>query len=88
MTTRAPDTLEPAHGWRADALCARTDPNLFHPEPGTSAEPAKKVCTACPVRAECLTHALDHPELDGVWGGMTIKERRALKRRHGAQVAA
>lgn len=40
---------------------------------------AKAVCkTACPVRDECLAWALATPERDGVWGGMSGRERALL----------
>lgn len=41
---------------------------------------AKRVCGACPVRAECLVHALDAGESVGVWGGLDAVERSALRR--------
>lgn len=73
-------SLEPAQPWREDALCARTDPELFHLKYGESSAPAKAVCAACPVRAECLDHALTRSEPHGVWGGLTVRERRTLER--------
>lgn len=76
----APATLEPPSPWLADALCAQTDPEAFHPAPGGSAERAKTVCAACPVRAACLAHALTHNER-GIWGGTTDNERRQIRRR-------
>jgi WhiB family redox-sensing transcriptional regulator len=82
------DTLEAARqlarlagqrgDWRDLALCAQTDPDSFFPEKGESAEPAKRVCAACEVRAECLQDALDRGERFGVWGGLSERERRAL----------
>lgn len=66
--------------WRESALCARTDPTLFHPEEGQTARRAKKVCSACPVRAECLAHALAMDEPHGIWGGMSVRERNELNR--------
>ena len=39
---------------------------------------AKKVCTACPVKTECLEHALAVPEYYGVWGGLTEHERMGI----------
>ena len=42
---------------------------------------AIRICGRCPVRDECLAHALDYDERHGVWGGLTADERRAL--RHG-----
>lgn len=66
--------------WMDDALCAQTDPEAFFPEKGGSTREAKQVCLACPVRAECLDHALDHEERFGIWGGLSERERRALQR--------
>ncbi len=59
-------------------LCAQTDPELFFPEKGGSTRPAKAVCAGCPVRAQCLEHALAHDERYGVWGGTSERERRRL----------
>lgn len=68
-------------GWRDKALCAQTDPEAFFPDRGGSVREAKRVCRACEVRAECLEYALEHDERFGVWGGMSERERRRLKRR-------
>lgn len=70
--------------WTRDAVCAQTDPEAFFPEKGDSTRPAKRICAACPVRAECLAYALDHDERFGVWGGLSAVERRRLKRRAAA----
>lgn len=84
MRTRTPITVEPARDWREDALCAQTDPEVFHPEPGHSVRAAKRVCMACEVRTECLDYALGAGEHGGVWGGLSDRERRALQRQRGA----
>lgn len=66
--------------WRKDALCQQVGhPELWFPETGESAEPAKSVCRNCPVRQLCLQFALDRREIHGVWGGATEPERRALR---------
>lgn len=62
----------------ADALCAQTDPELFHPAKGEPTAPAKRVCAACPVRAECREYALRRHEPHGVWGGLSARERRRI----------
>lgn len=67
-------------GWQERALCAQTDPEAFFPEKGGSTREAKKVCRACEVQAECLEYALGHDERFGIWGGMSERERRRLKR--------
>lgn len=74
--------------WQSQGPCRNEDPELFFPigEVGASAgeqiREAKIVCGGCPVREECLTWALTCNE-QGVWGGTTDNERRALKRRAG-----
>ncbi len=70
-----------ALAWQADALCAQTDPEAFFPEKGGSTRDAKRVCSSCEVRAECLEYALDNDERFGIWGGLSERERRRLRRR-------
>ncbi|MBA3523170.1 MAG: WhiB family transcriptional regulator [Geodermatophilaceae bacterium] len=70
---------EPA-GWQERALCAQTDPESFFPEKGGSTREAKKICTGCEVRPECLEYALAHDERFGIWGGLSERERRRLKK--------
>ena len=67
-------------GWQDRALCAQTDPEAFFPEKGGSTREAKRVCRSCEVRAECLEYALEHDERFGIWGGLSERERRRLKR--------
>ena len=67
-------------GWQERALCAQTDPEAFFPEKGGSTREAKRVCTSCEVRAECLEYALANDERFGIWGGLSERERRRLKR--------
>ena len=69
--------------WQERALCAQTDPEAFFPEKGGSTREAKKVCRSCEVRNECLEYALAHDERFGIWGGMSERERRRLKREAG-----
>jgi WhiB family transcriptional regulator, redox-sensing transcriptional regulator len=70
--------VEPS--WQERALCAQTDPEAFFPEKGGSTRDAKKVCLSCEVRAECLEYALANDERFGIWGGLSERERRRLKR--------
>ena len=76
--------LEPdadSEGWQERALCAQTDPEAFFPEKGGSTREAKKVCLTCDVRTECLEAALMNDERFGIWGGLSERERRKLKKR-------
>lgn len=72
-------------GWEQRGLCRRADPTWFFPPSYHNNTPlvraAKNVCSACPVRDECLAYALDNPELtvDGIWGGLTPRERNRAR---------
>ena len=66
--------------WHESALCAQTDPEAFFPEKCGSTREAKRVCLSCDVRAECLEYALLHDERFGIWGGLSERERRRLKK--------
>ncbi len=66
--------------WQERALCAQTDPEAFFPEKGGSTREAKRICSGCEVRAECLEYALAHDERFGIWGGLSERERRRLRR--------
>lgn len=66
--------------WAERGACRRVDPDALFVE-GAAQHRAKAVCDGCPVRTECLAHALDRRIEHGVWGGMTERDRRALLRR-------
>ena len=70
------DTL----AWQTDSLCAQTDPEAFFPEKGGSTRDAKKICTSCEVKTECLEYALQNDERFGIWGGLSERERRKLRK--------
>lgn len=67
--------------WQERALCAQTDPEAFFPEKGGSTREAKRVCLSCEVRVECLEYALANDERFGIWGGLSERERRRVKKR-------
>ncbi len=73
------DPLAPQE-WTVSAACSSGDPDELFVS-GAAQNRAKTVCSACPVRTECLADALDNRVEFGVWGGMTERERRALLRR-------
>lgn len=66
--------------WHADALCRQVGGDEWFPEKGSSSREAKKVCASCPVTSECLQYALDHDQRFGIWGGVSERERRKLKK--------
>ena len=69
--------------WQDQALCAQTDPEAFFPEKGGSTREAKRICVGCEVKRECLEYALLQDERFGIWGGLSERERRRLKRKAG-----
>lgn len=66
--------------WQERALCAQTDPEAFFPEKGGSTREAKRICQGCEVKDACLEYALAHDERFGIWGGLSERERRRIKR--------
>ena len=71
--------------WRDDAACRDADTELFFPIGTTGpalrqVQEAIRICQACPTRTPCLSWALEHGVTDGVWGGTTIEQRRAMRR--------
>jgi WhiB family transcriptional regulator, redox-sensing transcriptional regulator len=69
--------------WWERAACRGEDPELFFPTrcEVEKVQAAKAVCARCPVRAECLEYALAVNEQNGIWGGLSGKQRRAERRR-------
>ncbi|MFF7212534.1 WhiB family transcriptional regulator [Streptomyces sp. NPDC008238] len=69
--------------WRQSSRCRYEDPEVFFPV-GTGSltygqiDQAKAVCGRCPVVEKCLQWALDAGQVEGVWGGTTERERRAM----------
>jgi WhiB family redox-sensing transcriptional regulator len=63
--------------WRAQASCREVNTNVFYPLKYDDTETPKKICAVCAVRQECLEEAIRNREKEGIWGGMTYKERRA-----------
>lgn len=66
--------------WMDWGSCTEVDPELFFIEKGQSPRPAKAICAGCPVREECLEYAIAEEIQWGIWGGLTLLERRRAKR--------
>jgi WhiB family transcriptional regulator, redox-sensing transcriptional regulator len=71
--------------WRAQGACVSADPDLFFPisitrASGAQISWAKSYCARCEVCSQCLNWAMDHPDTQGIWGGLTDNERRNLRR--------
>jgi WhiB family redox-sensing transcriptional regulator len=77
------DGSEPVpDAWRLEAACRGMDTELFFPERGEATAPAKATCAECPVTEPCLEAGLD--ETFGIWGGVSVRERRRIKRQRKA----
>lgn len=66
--------------WQSKANCMGVDPELFFPERGASTREAKEVCRGCVVKGDCLEYALANGEKFGIWGGLSERERRKVRR--------
>jgi WhiB family transcriptional regulator, redox-sensing transcriptional regulator len=79
-TTLVAAATTPTQPWRQYARCLGADPEIFYPSCDEAAAEAKAICMICPVREPCLEHAISAREKQGVWGGLTERERRRLVR--------
>lgn len=52
----------------------------FHAPNARTARKARAICFSCPVRERCLTDAIERSDDFGIWGGLTVNERRRLRR--------
>jgi WhiB family redox-sensing transcriptional regulator len=64
--------------WRNFANCRGCDVDIFFPKLGEPTSKAKKICAACMVREQCLSEHLY--ERYGIWGGLSEKERRRVRK--------
>jgi len=74
--------------WTSNAECAKGyDPDLWHAGYPGSVKLAKKICSSCPVKLECLNYGLEttkrerinpYKQHSGIYGGLTDMERARL----------
>lgn len=78
-----PDTKPPVNVYDPDLWFPPRDKSLYKP----IADKAKAICYGkdgrgeCPVRMQCLLFADREDKVHGIWGGMSHRERAALKRK-------
>ncbi len=63
--------------WQEDAACRGRDLDLFFSRDDDNRDRAVELCLSCPVQEQCLSFALEHGEMHGIWGGMGGTERRS-----------
>ena len=69
--------------WHRAECCGLTTAqrdDIFFPARGAPTAPAKAICASCPVREECLDYAITNGEKFGIWGGLSERERRRIRR--------
>lgn len=76
--------LPPRPPWMHRAACRGVDPELFFPGRGDKNDQAAAICQPCPVRLDCLDHAITTGEKLGMWGGLNEKQRRRARRERRA----
>lgn len=79
-----PDPRPASLDWMSRGACQGEDPELFFPIAMTGpalqqVSVAKAICQSCAVRVACLSYGLQTSQ-DGIWGGTTREERRAMRR--------
>lgn len=75
--------------WWADAACQEHPEVTWFPEQGQPSEPAKAICAACLVQAECRAFADQDPDATrhGIWGGESAVQRKRARKAKRADVA-
>lgn len=74
--------------WQKDHACEDMDASIFYPtDKAVGVLEAKRICAQCPVKEDCLEHALKYREDFGVWGGTTEGDRVAIRRARRKNVA-
>lgn len=76
---------KPTEWWFPSALEIN---RRHHPTAAEAAPRAVAICKACPVRDECLEHAMATKCSDGVFGGLSPQERNRLARKRRERKAA
>jgi len=76
-----------AKEWMPEANCRNMDTEMFFAGDGQNYDPfIKEVCRSCPVTEECLWYANESSCVDGVFGGMTPRERMLWRRKLGVNL--
>lgn len=72
--------------WMAEGACRTEEPDIFFPgrKEADKVKKAKEICAGCPVSAQCLEWALYHNEREGIWGGVSARQRKAMRREAAA----
>lgn len=73
--------VPPPGAWRLQGRCRSAPLALFFGERGDDCNQAKAICAGCPVVDACCAYALAHPDLRGIWGGLSERQRKDMRAR-------
>ena len=66
--------------WMTRGKCRDLPPETFYPDSSVGVARARRICARCPVKDQCLEHALRYHIADGIWGGSSERQRLGLQR--------
>lgn len=72
-------SLSDKYEWMDQGLCREIGPDIFVSEDYHNGRKAKEICARCPVKSDCLSWALQRPEMEGIVGGTTHRERQKMR---------
>lgn len=82
--TAEPATARRIPTWHDRAACREHDPAAdWHTASPARSLRARIVCASCPVRFDCALDALERGEAHGIWGGLDVRDRRAVAAEYG-----
>lgn len=68
------------YAWMDRGKCSGVPDKVMFPTTKANIARAKRICSMCEVREECLNFAMTPPlETWGIWGGLTERQRRRLR---------
>lgn len=79
--------LVQAESWMQRGTCnVESIPNeVFFPSRGEDVRLAQRICARCPVSDACLDFALRSGENHGVWGGISERGRKRIRKNQQSQ---
>lgn len=76
-----PGTGAPFEDWPENRHCLGVDTARFFPNDVPGVIQAQEICAECPCQIDCLRYALDHNIEHGIWGGVSERQRRLMRRK-------
>ena len=78
LVDRLVELLQPPP-WYRRAACRGSQLDFVPSTRGGNVTAQKAVCAACSVREQCLAAALSHADYQGIWGGLSQRERERAR---------